>query len=149
MAAAKQAFDEEGESRAVAIKKKARPDPFDVVHGRKKKKQRVADPVTSESNLSTTARRQSKEDSSGEVEDILLNTVASPTANGANSLTSTPIKKKKKEKKVVQTPSQLIGPLADTVDDDAKQVAASLALEKKAISWDSQLTPQKPGKFIK
>ncbi|KJA29841.1 hypothetical protein HYPSUDRAFT_196171 [Hypholoma sublateritium FD-334 SS-4] len=141
VAAAKQAFDEEGESRAVAIKKKARPDPFDVVHGKKKKKQRIADPVAFKPVLSTPAGRQYKGDSSSEVEDILLNTLASPMVNGVNSLTSTPNKSKKKKKKVAQTTSQLSGPLVDTVDDDATQVAASLVLEKKSFSSNSQLTP--------
>jgi len=34
----KSSSDDEGESRAVAIKKKARPDPFDVIHGKRRKK---------------------------------------------------------------------------------------------------------------
>ena len=146
---AKQAFDEEGESRAAAIKKKARSDPFDVVHGKKKKKHRVADPAVSESKFSTPAGKQSREDSSGEVEDILLNTVVSPAVNDAQPLDSTPIRNKKKRKEGTRTPSQPNGPSTHTVDDDAEQVAASLVFEKRTISSDSQHTPPpKPCKFI-
>lgn len=125
VAAAKQSFDEEGESRAVAIKKKARPDLFDVVHGKKKKKQKMAEPVAVAASVSPSVATQTNNDSSGEVEDILMNGVVSPGVNGTNSVLSTPVKKKKK---AGQVPTQLEVPQA-TNDEVAKETSAGPSSE--------------------
>ncbi|KAF8969469.1 hypothetical protein BDZ97DRAFT_1915420 [Flammula alnicola] len=144
VASSKQASDEEGESRAVAIKKKARPDPFDVVHGKKKKKQKTAEETIE-------PQAQSKDDSSGEVEDILLNATKSPKPNGLDT-ESTPVKSKKKRKKAAQLAN---GVPPDTTDvpqgSEADCLPASPSVENKPVVEDAPLTPQRhPGKsFIR
>jgi len=84
--------DDEGESRAGAIKKKARSDPFDIVHGKKKKKNKDTESSAVQMVIPTPHEGESKLDSSDEIEDIL---------NGPDKLDESPIKSKKKPKKAV------------------------------------------------
>lgn len=90
--------DDEDESKSHAIKKKTKMDPFDVVHGKKKKKQKH-----STQELPTPPKRATPalpdEDSSGEVADILLQSPTKSIANDAASSTSSPKKSKKKRRK--------------------------------------------------
>jgi hypothetical protein len=48
-----QPSDTEGESRAIVIKKKTKHDPFDVVHGKRKKKERDIDHEDANTQLTT------------------------------------------------------------------------------------------------
>lgn len=48
-----QPSDTEGESRAIAIKKKPKHDPFDVVHGKRKKKEKDIDHEDTNTRLTT------------------------------------------------------------------------------------------------
>lgn len=91
--------DDEGESKAHAIKKKAKVDPFDVVHGKKKKKQKhsTQDPLTP---VKTSTPAPLDEDSSGEVADLLLQSPTKSIVNDVASTTSSPKKAKKKKKKL-------------------------------------------------
>ena len=68
----KSASDEEGESRATAIKKKARQDPFDVTHGKKRKKDKLKESErSSQPAVPSRPFDESKLDSSDEIEGLL------------------------------------------------------------------------------
>lgn len=81
---------DEDESRAISIKRKARVDPFDVVHGRKKKKRQTTAMPNAQLPFSVLTMEQAESDSSEEVEDVsaMLN---DPTL-------VSPVKTKKKHK---------------------------------------------------
>ncbi|KAF8204810.1 hypothetical protein BJ912DRAFT_1052138 [Pholiota molesta] len=143
--AAKQASDEEGESRASAIKKKARPDPFDVVHGKKKKKQKVAESIPTTPILHAPATPHSTGDSPKEVEDMVLGATQSPKLNGTHTATLTPVKSKKKKKQAFQAVKD---ESSDATDAHVIQSLDSRIAEK-SIPRDTPLSPNpKPGKGV-
>jgi hypothetical protein len=94
---ASQQASDTGESRAIAIKTKPKYDPFDVVHGRKKKKEKDkehedANPQQISANLNVTQLQAT----------ISLKEMVSQCLDGPglNSPTLSPSKKKKKRKKL-------------------------------------------------
>lgn len=98
---------DEEESRAISIKTKARVDPFDVVHGRKKKKHQTTAMPDAQLAFSVLTMEQAKDDSSEEVEDI------SAMLNDPTQLDISPVKTKKKHE--LRTPSASDGSSNATV----------------------------------
>jgi hypothetical protein len=98
---------DEDESRAISIKTKARVDPFDVVHGRKKKKHQTTAMPDAQLAFSVLTMEQTKGDSSEEVEDI------SAMLNDPTQLDISPVKTKKKHK--LRTPGASEGSSDKTI----------------------------------
>lgn len=86
----KTASDDESESKAVAIKKKARFDPFDVLHG-KKKQNKDTETTIVKPDLSVPPRNDLAIESSDEIERIL---------NSADKTDVSPPKSRKKRSKI-------------------------------------------------
>lgn len=86
----KAASDDEGESRVIAIKKKARFDPFDVVHGKKKKQNKNAETTNVKPDTPAPPRRDHLSESSDEVDSKL---------SGSDKMDVSPSKAKKKRSK--------------------------------------------------
>lgn len=98
---------EEDESRAISIKMKARVDPFDVVHGKKKKKHQTTAMPDAQLAFSVPTIEQTKDDSSEEVEDI------SAMLNDPTQLDVSPVKTKKRRNS--RTPGASEGPSDTTI----------------------------------
>lgn len=99
---------DEDESRAISIKTKARVDPFDVVHGRKKKKHQTTAMSDAQLAFSVLTTEQTKDDgSSEEVENI------STMLNDPTQLDISPVKTKKKHK--LRTPGASEGSSNTTI----------------------------------
>ncbi|KAF9568929.1 hypothetical protein CPC08DRAFT_702048 [Agrocybe pediades] len=74
------ASDDEADSRVSAIKKKARPDPFNVVHGKKKKKAKdITTPVAHPGSLHSNGAAKTESDS-GKVLDIVNSSATSQSS---------------------------------------------------------------------
>ncbi|KAJ3518076.1 hypothetical protein NLJ89_g96 [Agrocybe chaxingu] len=94
VAAPKADYDDEHESRATAIKKKHRPDPFDVVHGKKKNE---APP----SNLPPALSPQAGP-SQNPTQASFRQRADEPGFNGCSPLDASPKKKKRKRKRLAE-----------------------------------------------
>ncbi|KAF9472954.1 hypothetical protein BDN70DRAFT_422848 [Pholiota conissans] len=146
VAAMKQPSDEEGGSRAGAIKKRARPDPFDVVHGKKKKKRKLAEPIPPLSTSPTRAASQSKGDTLNAVEETASVSKELPKLNGINTATTSSVKSKKKKKKAAQILKEAS---PDATDVHDTHFSGSPVAEKSVPPRDTPLTPKfTSGKYI-
>ncbi|KDR83933.1 hypothetical protein GALMADRAFT_236433 [Galerina marginata CBS 339.88] len=136
-ATTKPTSDDEGESRAGVIKKKYKLDPFDAVHGKKKKKtdDKAPGKVALQPVISLPTADPPRVDSSDEIEDLL---------NGPDhdQLYESPIKRGKEEEKVVIDDN---GDPPDTTDVLLSQRSTTHPFSLVGIV-DSTKTPSTPSR---
>ena len=95
--ASRQASDTEGESRTIAIKKKPKYDPFDVVHGKKKKKEKDIDHEDANPQLILANSNVTQLQATVSPKEMVSQSLDGPEPD---SPTLSPSKKKKKRKKL-------------------------------------------------
>lgn len=110
---------DEDESRAISIKKKARVDPFDVVHGKKKKKHEATATPNAQLPFPVPEIEQTKGESSEEVEDV------STMLNDPTQLDVSPVKTKKKPKMRTSGASEDKSNVTHKLEDPKPDVSAT------------------------